>query len=130
MTSRKRPGKRTPIRTALLDDSPLHREVEDGVAALESVHRKCLATDIRSHFGDSLNLDSSLRSTHPEDSRWDYLLGHSQTRKLVGIEPHAAKSDQVSVVIRKRIAAREQLEAHLKPGRRVEKWLWVASGKV
>jgi DNA-directed RNA polymerase beta subunit len=48
----------------------------------------------------------------------------------VAVEPHSAKQDEISTVIKKRTAAREQLKAHLHDVSRVTTWLWVASGKV
>jgi len=50
--------------------------------------------------------------------------------KVIAVEPHSAKQDQISRVIEKRRQARDQLKAHLLPGARVTQWLWVASGSV
>ena len=67
---------------------------------------------------------------HEQANRWDYLLGHAPSGKVVAVEPHSAKQDEITTVINKRAAAREQMRAHLNDGARVAKWLWVASGKV
>lgn len=130
MTARKKTVKKTPIRDALTDSSILQSRVHDGIAAMENSHRVYLAVDIRGGFGDSLDMDTSLQPAHPAENRWDYLLGHTPTRKLIAVEPHSAKEDQVSTIIRKRTAAKQQLVPHLKAGRRVDKWIWVASGSV
>ena len=58
------------------------------------------------------------------------MLGHEPSGELVAVEPHSAKQDEITTVIKKRSAAREQLKDHLREGARVTKWLWVASGKV
>jgi len=122
--------KTTPIRSSLRKTSTLRGEVEDGIGALDAAHRKHLDDGIRGDFVDSLDLDEAMREGHEQENRWDYLLGHTPTETLVGLEPHSAKQDQVSTVIRKKEAAMDQLRGHLKPGARVAAGLWVASGKV
>jgi hypothetical protein len=62
-------------------------------------------------------------------NRWDYLLGHTSSGQIVALEPHSAKTDEISSVIRKRRAAIEQLRIHLRTGLHISSWLWVASGK-
>lgn len=120
----------TPVRAALVSSSVLHEEIKDGLGAVKSVDRDYLAPDVRTEFADSLELDAAMESDHAQDHRWDYLLGHAATSALVGVEPHSAKTDQISRVIRKKQAAQGQLRSHLRPGKKVELWLWVASGKV
>jgi hypothetical protein len=122
--------KRTPVRAALLATSVLSTQVRDGLRALHGSDQNYLAKDIRRAFADSLALDAVLRHEYPEENRWDYLLGHGSPPAVVGLEPHSARGDQISTVIRKKEAARQQLAAHLRPGRRVSAWLWVASGDV
>ncbi|MCG8556852.1 MAG: hypothetical protein MJD61_16445 [Proteobacteria bacterium] len=118
------------MRQALRSESSLQTDVNDGIGAVRKAYRTHLAKDTRAMFGDSLDLDSALQRAHPGQSRWDYLLGHSPSQQVLGLEPHSAKEDQVSTVIRKRRAAKQQLASHLKNGKRVTRWLWVASGKV
>jgi hypothetical protein len=89
-----------------------------------------VVAEIRSAFADSLDLDNALLAGLEQQHRWDYLLGHTNTRKVIGLEPHSAKSDQISTVISKKNAALTQLRPHLQDGARVSAWLWVASGKV
>jgi hypothetical protein len=127
MTARK---KKTPLRRALKVDSCLPAKVQDGIAAVEKAHRACFAEDIRGTFGDSLDLDAALQQDHQHENRWDYLLGHDPSEQIIAVEPHSAKQDQITTVINKRTAARQQLAAHLEPGARVARWIWVASGKV
>jgi hypothetical protein len=120
----------TPIKKALVVTSPLRAQVEDGLKALKPADHEYLAQDVRSTFADSLELDAALREDHSKENRWDYLLGHRPTGEVVGLEPHSAKQDQITAVIGKKEAAKQQLIGHLKPGRRVSRWLWVASGTV
>lgn len=118
------------MRLALNSESSLQAAVQDGLGAVKSAHRDRLADEVRSAFADSLDLDAALRQDHPEENRWDYLLGHAPSGKVIGLEPHAAKQDEITTVIKKRQAAKQQLASHLKSGAHVAKWLWVASGKV
>ncbi len=71
-----------------------------------------------------------MRPDHPEENRWDYLLGHTPSVSIVALEPHSAKQDQISKIIDKKKAARQQLSGHLKPGEQISAWIWVASSKV
>jgi hypothetical protein len=119
----------TPVRRALRTDSALQSRVEDGIAALKKAHRDYLHQDIRAAFADSLDVDEGLRKGREQENRWDYLLGHEESRDVVALEPHSAKQDEISTVIRKRKSALAQLRAHLRDDARVAKWLWVASGK-
>ena len=119
----------TPIRRNLSERSALLHGVRDGLGALVPAHRDHLDGKIRPAFADSLDLDATLREKFPQTNRWDYLLGHSQTGAIVGLEPHPATSDQVSTVIAKRKASLEQLKPHLRAGARVSAWFWVASGR-
>jgi len=87
-------------------------------------------TPVRAAFGDSLALDDAMLAGHEQENRWDYLLGHTSSGAVVGLEPHSAKQDQVSTVVNKRKAAKDQLQDHLRPGQTVSRWYWVASGDV
>jgi hypothetical protein len=120
----------TPVRAALREGSTLQAVVKDGIGALKAGHRDYLDGAIRVSFADSIDIDAALEAGHEEENRWDYLLGHAPSGKVLGLEPHSAKTDEVSTVIRKRRAALAQLAPHLKQGARVTDWLWVASGKV
>ncbi len=123
----------TPVRQALKPESPLRGLVCDGLKAMEADHSKRVEEKIRGEFPDSLNLDAALEASHPNDHRWDYLVGHmpsGSASRVVGIEVHSAHTREVSVVIAKKEAARDQLREHLRNGQQVAAWLWVASGPV
>lgn len=121
----------TPIRKALRSASTLHARVCDGAQALGKKHLNSLVeAGIRSDFADSMDLDASLEREHPQDHRWDYLLGHEASDCVVGLEPHSANQGEISRVISKRAKAIEHLADHLRPGVRVAAWYWVASGQV
>jgi hypothetical protein len=129
MRKKRRSVGNTPIRAALRSESTLQAAVHDGIDALEG-NRDILHEKIRPAFGDSLGLDAALERPHPSDHRWDYLLGHKSSCKLIAVEPHSAHTSQVPVLIAKKKAALEQLRPHLRDGQSVDHWLWVASGSV
>lgn len=122
--------KKTPIRSSLKPASSLHDMVRDGIKALKKIHRKYLAEEIRNVFSDSLDLDEAMRENHGLENRWDYLLGYTEGAKVVALEPHSAKQDEIRTIIRKKEAAMRQLRGHLKRGNGVALWIWVASGTV
>ena len=121
--------KKTPVRNSLRKNSPLFEDVQYSIGAVKKSHRKMLSTDIRDAFGDSIDLDAALREGHAEENRWDYLLGHTPSREIIGVEPHSAKTQEIESIIRKKKAAIQQLAPHLKTGKRISEWIWVASGK-
>lgn len=126
----KKGNKKTPVRSALRKDSALLPLVADGLGAVKNAHRDYFDAAIRQTFADSLDLDAAMQPGHEQANRWDYLLGHVPSGNVVAVEPHSAKQDEITAVINKRLAAREQMKGHLCDGARVTKWLWVASGKV
>lgn len=126
----KKAARKTPVRQLLRTESTLLGNVQDGLSAVEGAHRSCFDSAIRPAFADSLDIDEGFRAGREQENRWDYLLGHGPSRTVVGVEPHSAKDDQISAVIRKRTAALKQLRDHLRDGARIGKWLWVASGEV
>lgn len=120
----------SPIRSGLVASSSLQALVCEGLGAVERKHLKLIEGDVRSKFGDSLDIDKAFHKKHEEENRWDYLLGHADSRQIVGLEPHTANNSEISVVINKRAASLQHLRGHLKPGVFVSEWFWVASGKV
>jgi len=120
----------TPIRAGLKKESDLHSAVKDGLGAVQNSHKDYFDMPIRQAFIDSMELDEAVKKGNEQDNRWDYLLGYSATDEIIAIEPHSAKQDEVSTVIKKRKSAKEHLKDHLREGVKINKWLWVASGKV
>ncbi len=124
------PDTNTPVRSLLKEDSSLQGAVKDGLGAVTKGHRDYLDVAIRDQFSDSLELDAAMHLGHEEENRWDYLLGHHPSEQVVAVEPHSAKQDEISTVIKKRQAAIKQLKDHLQSGKTISKWLWVASSKI
>jgi hypothetical protein len=121
---------KTPVIAALKADSLLVAMVKDGLGAVIDLHRHHFDEDIRSSFGDSLDIDAAFKKSHEQANRWDYLVGHTQSNQVIAVEPHSAENSEITTVIKKHIAAQLQLRDHLRNGVFVAKWLWVASGKV
>ena len=126
----KKISRKTPVRKALVENSALLPLVCDGMDAVETAHRNYFDTAIRSAFADSLELDEAVRKGREQENRWDYLLGHDPSGELVAVEPHSAKQDEITTVIKKRTAALQQLKEHFRDDVQVKRWLWVSSGKV
>jgi hypothetical protein len=96
----------------------------------ENAHRQRLYSGIRNTIADSLDLDKATQPDHAQESRWDYLLGHTPSVSIVALEPHSAEQDQTTKIIDKKKAAQQQLSSQLKPGNRIAAWIWVASSKI
>ncbi len=119
----------TPVLTILRADSSLRAEVKTGLGAVERAHLDRFHESVRSLFSDSLDIDKNLQKGREGENRWDYLLGHDRSKSVIAVEPHSAKQQEVSVVIRKKEMARGQLAPHLVDGAKIVKWIWVASGR-
>lgn len=119
--------KRTPLRSALKPGSSLQESVQDGLGALNAVHRLLIDELLRTRFEDSLEIDENLKSGREGEHRWDYLLGDSLKMRIIGLEPHGAADKEVKVLIAKQRAALSQLRDHLREGQRVAAWFWVQS---
>lgn len=120
----------TPVRKELKPSSALLPLVHNGLGAVLAVDKARIEETIRTRFADSLDIDSAFAEAAPNQHRWDYLLGDSETKVVVGLEPHSAKQDEVSRIIAKKKNALQQLRAHWKTGSPVVAWFWVASGDV
>jgi hypothetical protein len=121
---------KTPLRAALRSNSQLLPQVADGIAALRKEHRALLEEGLKPDLADSLDLDAGLQAAHPQENRWDYLLGHGPSEEVVALESHTATDGEVAVLIAKREAARRQLGAHLRDGAGPSAWIWVTEGRV
>lgn len=114
--------------TRALGASKLASAVKPGLQAMGQ-HSGRIDQPLRGAFLDAIDLDEATRADHPNDHRWDYLLGH-ESSNIVAVEVHSAETSQVSVVIAKKERSRAHLRAHLRSGCGVAAWYWVASSKV
>lgn len=76
---------------------------QPGLQALRERDRNQIQCSDTRHLAGSVDLDSALEATHPNDSRWDYGIGHrsGNKEKAIWLEVHPANSSHVSEVIRK-----------------------------
>lgn len=93
--------------------SSLAVAVRRGLQAIPSDKREHIEPSLRPELSDSLDLDEATRALHPNDARWDYLLGHAGSTQIVALEAHSAQTSQVTLVIEKRAASRRHLQAAL-----------------
>lgn len=121
---------KTPVRRALREGSALLSSVADGLGAVKNAHRGYFDHGSDATSPTAWTWTRRWSGTTSKRTAGDYLLGHAPSGEVVAVEPHSAKQDEITRVIQKRAAAREQLRTHLREGARVTKWLWVASGKV
>jgi len=129
--SKQKGNAKTPIRIGLVPSSRLLALVVDGIQAMEGEHiNSHLDPKIRTEFSDSLDIDAAFLNGHEQEHRWDYLLGHKSSGEIVALEPHSAKTGEITTIIAKREAALLHLHDHLKEGVHVIEWFWVASGGV
>jgi hypothetical protein len=113
---------RTPVRKALVSSSSLLVAVKDGLQALRGVDLTMIHDAVRKSFGDSLDLDAASEPGNEQKNRWDYLLGWSPTGAVIAFEPHTGNAADL---VKKKLAAKEFLGAHLEKEVRIFKWIWV-----
>ena len=113
-----------------LTGSYLAGAIRRGIQAIPNDKRKHISESVRADFLDSLDLDEASRTRHPNDARWDYLLGHTPSSQVVAVETHSAETSQISLVIRKRTASLGHLRGQLRAGHHVAAWYWAASGRI
>lgn len=103
----------------------LKNALQNGLKALGSNSSKVKPSDPRKCEG-SVDIDTAVKSTYPNDSRWDYALGYDGTTHF--IEVHTAKTDEVKSVLKKlewlkEFLSKDAPELHKEPKR----FHWIAS---
>jgi hypothetical protein len=117
------------LRRALKRDGILAPHVHPGKQALTPTDRAAIL-ESRFRVEDSLNLDGATKTAHPDEHRWDYVLGTSHPeRPILAVEVHPARNGEVDVLIQKKRAAETMLASELTAKHRVRRWLWIASGR-
>lgn len=71
---------------------------QSGLTAMGNYSGKVQANNTRLLHG-SVDLDAATRMSHPQDSRWDYIIGYNEEAYF--IEVHPAYSSEVSTVLNK-----------------------------
>ncbi|SKB12415.1 conserved hypothetical protein [Planktothrix sp. PCC 11201] len=82
-----------------IENTPLLKNAfEKGLKALGSNSSKVKPPDTSKCEG-SIDIDTTVKSIYPNDSRWDYVVGYDG--KTYFIEVHTAKTDEVKSVLNK-----------------------------
>jgi len=108
--------------------------LQSGLGAVRAAHKeRILAEDTRRIQG-SVDIDSALKSTHPNDARWDYAVGHrhrnGQVDTVYWIEVHPANSREVKAVLSKLQWLRSWLKGSApRLGGMPKEFIWISSGK-
>lgn len=107
---------------------------QKGLAALRSVDRERVHAEDTRRLKGSVDLDSTLKSTLPNDPRWDYGIGYHHTNlradTVYWVEVHPASDGEIKVVLKKLAWLKQWLcesAPKLKSMRR--EFIWISSGK-
>lgn len=113
--------------TACLDTHGLSGHVCKGLQALGK-HSSCVEQQ-HGRAMASVNLDTALAPSQPDDPRWDYGVEvvHNQQTRLVWIEVHPAMSSEVDTVCRKLQWLRQFLAQSRSCQNQSKEFYWVAT---
>ena len=111
-----------------------------GISALKAIDRKRISAKDPRKYSDSLDLDSALESSCPNDPRWDYGIGYKKTKTdevAVWVEVHPANTGEVKAMIKKLDWLKKWLQNEAtelgkltKKKHSLPRFNWVASGKI
>jgi hypothetical protein len=108
-----------------------------GVKALENTDRVHISCENPRMVIGSVNIDKTLKRSHPNDSRWDYgigIRGQKRTEQVIWVEVHPASSSHIEEMLKKRQWLKAWLERSApelsKLTARQDGYIWLASGKV
>jgi hypothetical protein len=73
----------------------------------------------------SIDYDTAMKASAPQDSRWDYFLVPDASSGAVAIEVHPAKASEVDRVIQKRRDSEAVLVKRCPKLGRVNSWHWL-----
>ena len=107
---------------------------QTGLSALRSVDRERIRAEDTRRLKGSVDLDSTLQSTLPNDPRWDYAIGYQHTNlraeAVYWVEVHPASDGEIKVVLKKLEWLKQWLREtapRLNSMRR--EFIWISSGK-
>ncbi len=125
------------FRNAVRNTSEVKDAYRPGLEALRDKDRNRISFGDTRRIRGSINLDSSLAESYPNLSRWDYGIGFEKnikTDKVVWLEVHPAKADEVKSMIAKLNWLKNWLQDSAPALRRItlgdSPFVWVASGGV
>lgn len=130
------PKGNTPMgfRTAVAGTAALKDAYRKGLQALKNVDKARICCAAPRNLTGSVDLESALARSHPNDPRWDYGIGIRKAHRgelVVWVEVHPATSRGAGEVRRKWLWLTQWLRssAPLLNGM-AARYVWVASGKV
>jgi hypothetical protein len=121
------------FKIAVQETPALKTAYRDGIQALDSRDHDRIVCKVTRNLTGSINLDATLKDSHPGVHRWDYGIGvrTGDSEVVVWVEVHPATLGDVDDVCKKHTWLRQWLQTsapklNLMPGR----YVWVASGRV
>jgi hypothetical protein len=110
----------------------LHGQFQSGLQALKGGDRNRLKVKKPICLAGSVDIDSALKSRHPNDPRWDYAVGYKISNSkiiLYLIEVHPASGDHTIAEINSKYDWLVRWIATTQLRRYQKRYYWVASGK-
>jgi hypothetical protein len=122
------------FRSAVAGTAALKDAYREGLQALTSTDRARIRCASPGKLTGSVDLDSALARSHPDEARWDYGIGVSKGQhgdSVTWVEVHQATARGVAEVCRKHTWLIQWLRssAPLLSGM-AARYVWLASGKV
>ena len=108
------------------DTSHLQDSISDGPGAMLGADRDLIEQSVRKLFLDSIDVDAAFnKATTQRGKPLGLFLGY-EDNFVVALEPHHGNHKEVKVVIAKKRSCRDQIKAHVIPGREPRIWPWVS----
>jgi hypothetical protein len=105
-----------------------------GLQSLRSVDKDHITSEDSRRLAGSVNVDETLMEKYPNESRWDYAIGHqpanSKAEMVYWIEIHPARDGEVKVVLAKLQWLKKWLsEKSPKLNAMRREFIWLSSGR-
>ena len=113
--------------------SGLEKAHQVGLQALRAEDKPHIDAENTRHLTGSVDIDTALRATYPNDNRWDFAITYKHANRtaevVYWVELHTASDSQVKVVIKKAQWLLGWLKGAGKPLAEFERDIvWVSSG--
>jgi len=105
-----------------------------GLRALRKADKQHVTAEDPRRIRGSVDIDTTVRKEYPNDSRWDYAIGHQPSNVkgevIYWIEVHPASNGEVKVVIAKLQWLKKWLKESASDLNELRReYIWLASGK-
>ena len=122
------------FRDAVRATAGLADQYRFGLQAVRRADRQRIRCRNSGSVTGSVNVDSALRESHPDDHRWDYAIGFCEARQaevVFWVEVHPASSHHVEDVLEKLRWLKQWLSSEAPRLEEIPpRFVWVASGGV